>query len=327
MRKLSNLKTSNTYSMKGLFIKTGHRVNALATSVLILLLCSWPSVSARDLTPIAGLSQVELEDNNTWIFCGREELSQPKGRINVGDAFYIEDIAGRCDYFIYSNDSVNWTGYNVGRTLGMILENPVLLRTYKGRPGYSLVKLYKAKGKLNVKTAIVEDGYSICNVLEVGKVVLAPGDTINNVLLTCTATGSKIKAINSAKIDEKRAEVYRWYANESAIPIAIQKDGILYLDKDANIQQGQENVDTEKMDEQRLIDKAQISLDNGSVIVKLSEPSDLCAFIMDIPGNIYATDSGKKDEFILDTSSLSPNRYIISLTSRNGYERKIMIKL
>ena len=156
------------------------------------------------------------------------------------------------------------------------------------------------------------------------------GDTIDNIVLTRHTDDYIIRSEETGDADTASHTVYRWFEKDSAIPLAIQTDGILYLNTSLpespqdELSDGQDNTDHI----QSVIDEATVERDGSTVIVRLSEELPLHIYIMDIPGNIYSSSEGCADRFTLDTSKLQHNTYFISIVSEDSaYTRRILMNL
>ena len=74
-----------------------------------------------------GLDEAELS-SGVWQFCGRAELGALTGETYYDGALYVETLGDRSDYFVLAGDSLAWTGYSQGRSLGMLPDKPFALR-------------------------------------------------------------------------------------------------------------------------------------------------------------------------------------------------------
>ena len=284
--------------------------------------------SVRELTAVNGLTANEL-DEKVWRFAGREMLDRQGGRIVAGDNFHIEGMADRCDFYVYRNDSVLWTGYNIGRSLGMLMDAPVPVSQSENLQAGASLSFYQASGQLNVSTHIRETGRCDWRMLGCGDVITMSGDTIHKVTLMRQVSRALIHAVDYADNDSVERVVHRWYAPGSQVPVAVQTEGVLYAcydDAIADVEQDN-GEKAEKEEIIKLIDNARIIQGNGVITVALDAATDVYAFIMDAAGNLYGTVSGHRTEFVLDASSLPHNTYVVSLVAlgADNYTRKVLV--
>lgn len=293
-----------------------------------------PMRQVRELKGYRGLSADELAQC-AWILCGREELGTRDARLALSGNLYSENLpacapeAARSDFFVLHGDTLLWTGYNVGRRLGVLADEAVSLCVYP--PQEDSVTPYRATGRLDVSTAVEESGVMEWHVIGRGYAITSPGDTIYNVVLTSQScrpdsTGSETGGDGATP----GRVTYRWYAPGRAVPVAIQFGDLLFADTSAAEDRvdGEYEVDGEKR-QQYLIDTATVKHEDGRVTVTLAEKTDVHVYIMDAPGNIYASASGPGKEFTLSTAGLPHNRYIVSIVAEPGatYVRKIIFSL
>lgn len=201
-----------------------------ASACIRLLLCVTifgVDASAKEVSAINGLAKSEL-DGTVWRFDGRELLNEHGGRIIDCDNFHIEEFNDRCDFFVHRNDSVLWTGYNIGRSLGMLMDEPAPVLLSKQLSDTRSCSHYHAEGLLNVSVRIDERGESDCQTLGNGSIVTLFGDSIHNVTLTRQICRTLIYADNYADNDSVERIVHRWYVQGSTVPLAVQINNILY---------------------------------------------------------------------------------------------------
>ena len=293
------------------------------------------SASLIKLDAYQGLDEAELS-SGVWLFCGRAELGALTGETYYDGALYVETLGERSDYFVLAGDSLAWTGYSQGRSLGMLPDNPFSLRPLKIAyndtkiPVTNNIKTYSSKGLLNVRSRLSARGETSFQSIRQGKGLVMAGDTIDNIVLTRHTDDYIIRSEETGDTDTTSRIVYRWFEKDSAIPLAIQTDGILYLNTSLpespqdELSDGQDNTDHI----QSVIDEAIVERDGSTVIVRLSEELPLHIYIMDIPGNIYSSSEGCADRFTLDTSKLQHNTYFISIVSKDSaYTRRILLNL
>lgn len=282
-----------------------------------------------------GLDEAELS-SGVWLFCGRAELGALPGETYYDGALYVETLGERSDYFVLAGDSLAWTGYSQGRSLGMLPDKPFALRPLKvaynetEMPAGGNTKSYTSKGLLNVRSRLSARGETCFQSIRQGKGLVMAGDTIDNIVLTRHTDDYIIRSEETGDADTVSRTVYRWFEKDSAIPLAIQTDGILYLNTSLpespqdELSDGQDNTDHIHS----VIDEATVERDGSTVIVRLSEELPLHIYIMDIPGNIYSSSKGCADRFTLDTSKLQHNTYFISIVSEDSaYTRRILMNL
>lgn len=289
------------------------------------------AVKVLELDAYRGFDDGELE-SAVWIFAGRASDIGHTGRLYCDRAVYCERLGNRSDFFVFRNDSLVWTGYHTGRSLGMLLHDKVDLRAAdNNRPRNNGSQRYTAVGKLDVNAPLSANGIVHKREDIHGIAVTAYGDTINDVYQTRHTDDIIIHADLTTDSDTITRTVYRWYSEKSPIPFALQCDGILYVDTSAlnNSDVSQEDGTEKDNHIKSIIDSAQITRDGETVTVHVRESIALHVYIMDIPGNIYGRAAGTSDNFTIDISGLAHNRYIVSILSDagQGYTRRILLDL
>lgn len=288
-------------------------------------------VKILDLNAYRGLDDSELA-SGVWQMGGRPAEGEHTGRLYSDSVVYCEKLGARSDFFVFRNDTLVWTGYHTGRSLGMLLKDKVNLRTAgTDCTGNGNSQKYTAVGKLDVNSPLSADGILHKSEDIHGIAVTAYGDTIRDVLLTRHTDETIILADLTSESDTITRTVYRWYSEKSPIPFALQCDGILYVDSSAlnDTEVSQEDETENENHIKNIIDSAQVTRDGDNITVRVTESIALYVYIMDIPGNIYGSAAGTKDNFTIDISGLPHNRYIVSIVSQagQGYMRRILLDL
>ncbi len=279
-----------------------------------------------------GLDENELQ-SGVWQLCGRPEISSLSGTAYYDGRLYSENIGRRSDYYVNTDDSLAWTGYSEGRSLGMLIDTPFALRPLKigldaTNSKAENIKQYLASGALDVGTKLSENGTSSFAGVRRGNVIITPGDTLSDVILTRHTDNYIIQSDLTAEADTASRVVYRWFAKGSAIPLAIQYEDILYASvSDCGELESEDKNSPEEVDRIRtVIDKATIIREGNTLTVALPEELSLHIYIMDIPGNLYGSASGVADRYMLDITDLLHNSYIVSIVSDEcGYTRRILL--
>ena len=297
--------------------------------VLLLMAFTWVQpLPAADFRSMKGLDVNELQES-IWYLCGRAETSQAGAVISLQGNVYYENIAGRSNFFVLHGDSLMWTGYNIGRRVGVLADTAVYLcRTGNFSTGVQDAQFH-ATGRMDVTLPLQETGTMSWSVLGHGSAITAPGDTVGNVVLTRHSYHSEAVPADSAA-EAVEIVYYRWYAQGSMLPVAVQCGGELFVDEDASERIPEAKGMDDGIDRiARIIDSAVVSFDGDHLTVTLPEPVELHAYIMDVPGNIYASVRGLATEFTLSTADLHPNQYILSLVAEPDaiHVRKILFKI
>lgn len=305
---------------------TLNRIQALLYTALHVLITSmlafFPTIAnARELTTYSGLSADELEAD-VWQLCGREQFEGRSAQLPASASGYCEALPDRCDYFVFANDSVLWTGYSIGRRIGVLADAPCYVYDRKQLAADASADVNCA-GRMDVSTAIEEHGNVAVSVIGRGRAVIAPGDTVNNAVLVRQT--SRFAPLDTIAAEEHERITYRWYASGDAVPFAIQVGGELYVDASFDIC---DSVDADD-DADRIkdaIDAATIAVDGDMVTISLGRDLHVTAYIMDATGNIYNSTAGLGHEFTLSTSGLTPRQYLIAISAEGAdqYMRKIV---
>lgn len=282
------------------------------------------------LSIFRGLDQSELNESE-WVLTGRAELEPEVAAILDFSSAIYENLPDRSDYFIVQGDSLLWTGYSVGRNLGLISDKPMLFAKGMDHNNYSTPEYYLCNGKLDVTTRVKEVGEIEWKEVSIGSAIVSPGDTIHNVLLTRQAFTNRTLMGDTAKVTLPDVSTYRWYVSGMSAPLAIQRNGKLFF----NDELGQFAISdstpkaTEYDEMKRVIDGASIVSGSGYINVSLPDEINLTAFLMDESGNIYGVTSGVARDFEINVSGLQPGRYILSLVAEPEalYVRKELIIL
>lgn len=287
------------------------------------------TATARELQGFRGLEDDELKAK-VWVLCGRADTGAKAG-VETSDSVYVESLPDREDFFIIRGDSLLWTGYHVGRRLGVLAQEPVYLCNKSGYTSDGAMRTFRCTGRLDVSTRVQERGDVSWELLGRGRAIVSPGDTINNVVLTCQRSHARFVAPDTTEVVEPTERiVYRWYPAGSMLPIAVQCGNDLFVDADAAEIVPDNDADEEELMRriQDLIDSATFRNEGDYVVVTTAEPLELHVYIMDVPGNIYASASGYADEFVLSTADLASGQYIISIVAAPEpvYDRKILFR-
>ena len=309
--------------------KSISKARMIATLIFSYLLCNY--AYPRQLQSYHGLSAGELESNE-WMLCGRADMADRNANIYLSDSLYIENLPGREDFYIIREDSVFWTGYHVGRRLGVLADSPIFIYNRKSSHTDSIVAQYRANGLYDVNTVVQEGGDIKWCISGYGNALISPADTIHGAVLTKQIVET-LPILPEIPADSEPLVriIYRWYDSQMKMPFAIQCDDELFLDFNFDECISVEADDADGVDVERLhliIDSASISYDYGKVTVFTDEPVSLNVYIMDVSGNIYAFASGFSTEFELDTSDLPSNQYIISIVAEADpmYTRKVLYR-
>lgn len=255
-------------------------------------------------------------DASTWLFCGLEEVDAKDVRAGFDSSVYRESVGDVTDFFKIRNDSIVWSGYNVGRRLGIVAECPASVCA--GSENNSSFTEYVATGILDGAFEIVENGTFEYKILKSGNVIIAPSDTLKNVVLSQTVQQKIYPATDSIPADTVSIETYRWNLPNSVVPIAIQRDGVLYVTSNTDIAMEDDfdnDVDAEHL--KAILSSANIEVGDGQVCISLTESMSVNVYIMDGAGNIYSSTESEASTFSLDISGLTHNVYILSIVSRD----------
>lgn len=282
-----------------------------------------------------GLDGNEIS-SDFWQLAGRAEIDGCSGQIYYDGELYSETLGQRSDYFVTEGDSLAWTGYSEGRSLGILLDSPLRLRPLRvdnsgvSGPEGDTPKRYTARGRLNVDALLGASGQAGFSVVRDGRAMAAAGDTLDRIVLTVQTDDYTVRSESTSESDTTDRTVYRWFVSGSEIPVAVQSEGILYLN--ASVTDEAQEEDNGGRDEaervKSLIDRAVIDRNGTTVTVTLPEELSLHIYVMDLPGNIYASTEGVADSYTLDISGLQHNTYFISIVSAESeYTRRILLTL
>lgn len=301
------------------------------TALLSLICILWAGqVHGRVFGCYRALDSGEL-NSGLWVLCGRAEGDGPGCSVRMTGNVFSEDIEGRTDYFRTECDSVFWAGYNVGRSFGAVARPAVYLALSNVFGDIDLTQAYVARCRRDVHILSCQNGVVTFKTAGVGKAVVAPGDTVDNVVLTRQTIVWISDEAGWDSSDSCRREVWRWHRAGSFAPFAIQTGNCLYIDTSASSETPKK--DKEKPDGadglRDLIDRAEMTVGDRSLTVKFETPVDVRLCLMDTSGNIYFTQSGMSNNFDIDISTLTDRRYILTLTAQTApfYERKILVNL
>ena len=286
------------------------------------------SVTEIDLNVFSGLDDEAL-NSNVWDMSGRTLLQANMGKQTFAeDGRYVETLGYRSDCFFISGDSMFWTGYNVGRRLGMLIDNPVLL-CFNALSDPEKAVDYNAKGQLDVSSSLRARGVTISKNLGQGLSIPSPGDTIRNVVLTLQTDFLITTSETTLESDTLYRKVYRWYCADSKIPFAIQEEDRLYLPSSELLEQIKPSISATDVNNNdvTIIDNAVIHIEGSSVYVNLTDEIALNIYVMDVSGNIYRATEGTERSYSIDVSGLPHGSYVVSLVTPVGYNRKIYIGL
>ncbi len=286
----------------------------LALTAIVPALCHFCG-NGRVFNCVDGLTAGEL-DSPFWIFCGRAAVDAPPAKIERFADIYIETISGTTDFFAIKDDSVLWTGYNTGRRMGLVADSPVSVSTIPVME--NAASPYSASGTLDVSVELKETGRIECRKLASGSVVIAPGDTLKGVSLTRTVQTRVVSAFDVAQSDTICIETLRWTIADARVPIAVQRDGVLYVtDNQELVADAVENDDDEPYGDmiRDLLDSAVIELSGGQLRITLDDAAAVHIYVMDVTGNIYRSAAGNTCSYVVDVSGLPHNTYIISIVS------------
>lgn len=280
------------------------------TIIATLLVCTHHVSICQVYHSVQGLSSQEL-DASVWILGGRSDIEGKTAKVEFDGRIYRETVDDVTDFFTSRNDSVFWTGYNVGRRIGFVADNPILMDA--GRSDYS------ATGKLDGAFPLTESGYFEIQQPRLGNALVSASDTIKNVRLLKTIQTRIFPETDSIPADTVIIETLRWHLPNAALPFAIQRDGVLYVASDANnendnIDNGNDTDAAEHV--KAIISSASVEVNDSQVNVRLPEPLPVSVYVMDRIGNIYASVTGEDSVFTLDVSGLPHNVYIIDIVSQ-----------
>lgn len=287
------------------------------------------------LNAYRGLDGNEIS-SDFWQLAGRAGIDGCSGKIYFDGELYSETLGQRSDYFVTEGDSLAWTGYSEGRSLGILLDSPLRLRPLRvdnsgvSGPEGDTPKRYTARGRLNVDALFGASGQAGFSVVRDGRAMAAAGDTLDRIVLTVQTDDYTVRSESTSESDTTDRTVYRWFVSGSEIPVAVQSEGILYLN--ASVTDEAQEEDNGGRDEaervKSLIDRAVIDRNGTTVTVTLPEELSLHIYVMDLPGNIYASTEGVADSYTLDISGLQHNTYFISIVSAESeYTRRILLTL
>ncbi len=274
----------------------------------------------QEIMGVQGLTDAELE-GSVWNLAGRAQVQSAPAHFVFRNNVYRREIAGVTNFFIVKGDSVVWTGYNVGRRLGVVADRPVLVRRLSD-PG-SRSGSYTARGTLDVSLRLNERGTYDFNVLRAGKAIIAPGDTLADVFLSRDVRSYVVGLNDSVSSDSARIVTYNWFKSGASVPFAVQQGDVLYVDASGvNIEPDSDSDSDsgEDVDAASVIERAKVEVSDGRVHVLLPRAVAVHVYVMDAPGHIYAHASGRDASFELDVTGLPHNTYIISIVWQDNPE-------
>ena len=327
----------------------------IATLILLLI----PAFSqvllaqTREFPIEADAIKGDVLQTDVWDF-SQQWMSNDRGRANVqvyGDSLLAETLDGRRFWYSCSGDSVLYRGEE-DRLTAINLVEPAFsyirpLSAGFTNNGINFTAVGTGGGK---RFDISETGYlEFFGSARKGRLILAPGDTIANVLAVwerryATASFPTDSAAQQTLI---MTETYRWYDSDgltSLIPLAIQRStycpysptdsvaltSTAYLPErgDISVSDSEDYKAQNDIPDINIINdalqRAEILCDGRTVTVTTNMPQaglTVTVDIVDAAGRLYLHDSaissGSADEISLDCSSLRTGEYLAAVGVEN----------
>lgn len=323
--------------------------------ILLILSASVPVMMAqtREFPIEAEAIKGDVLHTNVWDF-SLQWLRNDRGRANVqvyGDSLLAETLDGRRFWYSCSGDSVLYRGEE-DRLTAINLAEPAFTHIRPLSAGFTNGGVaFIASGTGGGKRFDISETGSLefFGSARKGRLILAPGDTIANVLAVrerryATASFPTDSAAQQTLI---MTETYRWYDSDgliSLIPLVIQRStycpysptdsvaltSTAYLPErgDISVSDSEDYKAKNNIPDINIINdalqRATIVCDGRAVTVSTSMPQagiTLTVDIVDAAGRLYLHDSaissGSADEISLDCSSLHTGEYIAAVGVEN----------
>ena len=321
------------------------------TLFLFLLLFASLILPAREMILPMALAPLQgnLLQMSTWDF-SQQWIAGDKAKTTIcvyGDSLLAETYDGRRFWYDIIGDSLLYSGEE-DRLTSISLDKPVYISSVPLSHGANNGSpVFSACGKGGGRQFSVSEFGSLefASSAQPGVLILAPGDTISNVLAV-----RELRDITAYPTDDSLAtthliaETYRWYDSDglaSLLPLAVQRSvyigtsvslasnpatSMAFLpervgfdrrrqDDDGDINSHQANADAVEA----ALNAAVVTCDGRKVTVRVTMPQSelhLTVDIMDAAGRLYlhedAFSSGTTDEMTLDCTSLRQGQYIVA---------------
>ena len=326
------------------------------SAVILLFLSAFAPVlmaQSRELPIEADAIKGDILHTDVWDF-SLQWMRNDRGRAticNYGDTLLAETLDGRRFWYSCSGDSVLYRGEE-DRLTAINLTDPAFVHIRPLSAGFTNGGVtFTARGTGGGKKFDISETGSLEFVgsARKGRLILAPGDTIANVLAVrerryATASFPTDSAAQQTLI---MTETYRWYDSDgltSLIPLAIQRStycpysptdsvaltSTAYLPErgDISVSDSEDYKAQNDIPDINIINdalqRAEILCDGRTVTVTTNMPQaglTVTVDIVDAAGRLYLHDSaissGSADEISLDCSSLRTGEYIAAVGVEN----------
>lgn len=265
----------------------------------------------KELSAVEELSIEELA-SEIWTLCSRPLISTKENKIVQRGKFFWESLENRTNIFEYNADNVIWLGYQQGRPL----------RAEANKKLFQMPTFAPYPEDPENYISVTVNSYTISNarfeILRRGQAIVNDTDTIPEVLFT---KGVFLNLNISGKDTLYRSEEYRWYVPYSYIPIAIQTEGKLYVQKNIDREE-LKNQEKEFNQKQHLIDVIKntkltpVSQDDESkhlFSIEMEEAIPVDMYVKDKHGNIFIHRWCSSTSYSLDLSALPDNFYSLTI--------------
>ncbi len=279
-----------------------------------------------------------------WDFSSQSVVADKlRNSAKIHKNVYFEDIEGCCRAYVLRGDSLFFRGYNLGRSQHVLTDAYFPVLKLPLQVGDTHTNSYSGQGRYCVDYCIFDIGIHETEVVVSGRAVLNSGDTINDVYLIKERFDYKQKICvktTNAEADSTvrhRSIIYRWITKHSVLPIAVQivcdeeespgtmthNPARLYVTGSSNTAGKDDNAADKTSDEsiQQTLQATEVSVNSGHLEVTfptVTTEADINIHLLDISGNIYATQSQHLDpdgnnRYIFDVSTATHGRYIVAV--------------
>lgn len=316
----------------------------------ILLLFGATAVPARETAlPIAvGALQGDLLQKSEWDF-SRQWLTDDRARMSVrvyGDSLLAETYGSRRFWYGIGGDSLTYRGEE-DRLTTITPDSAVFVASLPFDFGTGNISVFEARGTGGGRRFEVREHVALEYAASPrpGILIIAPGDTISNVLLVRERRHVTVSFPDDSLAADMYmvTEICRWYdkaAAETLLPLAVQRSvytvplsedakpvsSSAYLpERGAYGERSRDNaaetdncIDPDAVG--KALDNAAVSCDGRTVTVRAAMPQaglHIAVDVMDAAGRLYmhedAVSGTGTDEITLDCSSLRQGQYIAAV--------------
>ncbi len=307
---------------------------------LLFSCCIYGKGQAVNYQEKVAFDNVEL-NSSTWDVESKSVVDDyPQFDISISDAgIYKEKYGNKIQLYLLKCDTLYYRGFTIGRTIGASVDTSSAIVTFplleSDSKQYSLrqsvfqMSEFAYQAEVNTKTEYIKRG----------KLIIG-SDTLSTILMKEQRNAIAYVVKDSSTVTVPYEElIFRWYTDNSYIPIAIQckfqewTAPRLFVKK--NIQASEFTTDDVSPDIESIIEEALINIDNKSVSVTLGyAPTAIVDIsIVDLIGNIYGHSSGILDAaentFTINTGDIPHGSYmlVITISGEIGYTKKQIIVL